>query len=219
MVQRGPQEEAASYIKRRKLIYTVTRKTNLQIFLRLDGPVWFLVNFRQSPISLHKYAFVFLASSIFLCNHTSLLFSIPLGSKQERNLQIIPCFLNTPWLARQIRQPGAVFACISPTERARLGSLAHVRQTLLERREQGLDGLGSQILVVLVVDLNHGRIDAGAEALDLDKCEEAVLGGLALLDAQVLLDRLDYGVTAAASELAGGLFRTRKKKKGKSAVF
>lgn len=69
-------------------------------------------------------------------------------------------------------------------------------------------GLGGEILVVVVIDLDHGGVDAGAEALDLEEGEEAVLGGLATLDAQVASDGLDDGVGAAAAELAGSLVRS-----------
>ena len=55
-------------------------------------------------------------------------------------------------------------------------------------------GFGGQVLVVVVVDLDHGGVDAGTEALDLDEGEETVGGGLALLDAEVGCDGLDDGV-------------------------
>lgn len=74
---------------------------------------------------------------------------------------------------------------------------------------QGADkldgGLRGKILVVVVVDLNHGSVNAGAEALDLDKCEEAVGRGLALLNAKLLLEGLDNDVGAAAAELTRSL--------------
>lgn len=74
---------------------------------------------------------------------------------------------------------------------------------------QGADkldgGLGGKVLVVVVVDLNHGGVDAGAEALDLNKCEKAVGSGLALLNTKLLLEGLDNNVGAAAAELARGL--------------
>ena len=61
------------------------------------------------------------------------------------------------------------------------------------------DGEG---LVVVVVDLDHGRVDAGAEALDLADGEELVVGHAADADAKVLLaGRHDL---VAASEPAGG---------------
>lgn len=53
--------------------------------------------------------------------------------------------------------------------------------------------------------MDHGGVDAGAEALDLDEGEEAVGRRLALLDAEVLLDGFDNDVGSAAAQLAGGL--------------
>lgn len=126
----------------------------------------------------------------------------------DATLQILPRRLGTPGLARQTRQPGAVLARLAAAQRPRLGDfcgLANVGGALLQGRQQRLDRLGRQVLVVVVVDLDHGRVGAGAEALDLDEGEEAVGGGLALLDAQVLRDGLDDGVAAAAAELAGRL--------------
>ena len=59
-----------------------------------------------------------------------------------------------------------------------------------------------EVLVVVVVDLDHGRVDAGAEALDLADGEELVVGHAADADAKVLLaGRHDL---VAASEPAGG---------------
>ena len=59
-----------------------------------------------------------------------------------------------------------------------------------------------KVLVVVVVDLDHGRVDAGAEALDLADGEELVVGHAANADAKVLLaGRHDL---VATSEPAGG---------------
>ena len=121
------------------------------------------------------------------------------------SLQITARLLDAPRLARQVRQAGAVLARVPPAHGARLGRLAHVGHALLEGGQQRLHGLGGQVLVVVVVDLHHGGVDAGAQALDLEEGEEAVGRGLALLDAQVLLDGLDDDVAAAAAELAGCL--------------
>lgn len=77
--------------------------------------------------------------------------------------------------------------------------------TVLEGSEESLDGLGGQILVVVVVDLDHGGVNAGTQALDLDVGEEAVLGGVAGGDAEVLVDSLNNGVGTATTKLAGGL--------------
>jgi len=118
------------------------------------------------------------------------------------SLQILPRLLDPPGFARQVGNAIAVLARLPPAQRSRswhLVSLAHVRDAFLERRQQRLHRLGRQVLVVVVVDLDHGRVDAGAEALDLDEGEEAVGGGLALLDAQVLLYGLYDGVASAAA--------------------
>merc|ERR1719474_1504697 len=59
-----------------------------------------------------------------------------------------------------------------------------------------------EVLVVVVVDLDHGRVGAGAEALDLADGEELVVSHAADTDAKVLLaGRHDL---VAASEPAGG---------------
>lgn len=127
-------------------------------------------------------------------------------------LQVRPRLLDTPRLIHQIRLPRAVLAGIPPRQGTGLGQLLLVdlaRRGVdagLERLEQLHRGLGGQVLVVLVVDLDHGRVDAGAQALDFDEGEKAVGGGLALLNAEVGLDGLDDGVGAAAAELARGLW-------------
>lgn len=128
-------------------------------------------------------------------------------------LQITPRGLDAPGLARQVRGAGAVLARLAArVDGAGLGDLGVVDGGLaVDDGDAGAEGidelpgrLGGQVLVVVVVDLDHGRVDAGAEALDLEVGEEAVGRRLALLDAEVLLDRLDDGVGAAAAELAGG---------------
>ena len=58
-----------------------------------------------------------------------------------------------------------------------------------------------EVLVVVVVDLDHGRVDAGAEALDLADGEKLVVGHAADADAKVLLAGRHDLVTA--SEPAG----------------
>lgn len=117
-------------------------------------------------------------------------------------LQVRPRLLDAPRLVQQVRLAVAVLARLPAGERARGGDLcggANGGGALLEGREQGDGGLGGEVLVVVVVDLDHGGVDAGAEALDLDEGEEAVGGGLALLDAEVGGDGLDDGVGAAAA--------------------
>lgn len=97
----------------------------------------------------------------------------------------------------------AVLACVPAAQRASLGHLDGGRagrgSALLESLEELDDGLGGKVLVVVVVDLDHGSVDAGTEALDLDEGEETILGGLALLDAEVVLDGLDDDVGAASA--------------------
>jgi hypothetical protein len=56
---------------------------------------------------------------------------------------------------------------------------------------------GIEILEILVADLHHRRIDAGAEAFDLAQGEGAVLGRLAEVDAEPLLAGLHDRVGAA----------------------
>ena len=59
-----------------------------------------------------------------------------------------------------------------------------------------------EVLIVVVVDLDHGRVDTGAEALDLADGEELVVGHAADADTKVLLaGRHDL---VATSEPAGG---------------
>jgi hypothetical protein len=122
----------------------------------------------------------------------------------SRLLQIRSRLLNAPGLPCKIRLASAVLARIAAAQRAGArdllgGGAACGRSTLLEGREELDGGLGGEVLVVVVVDLDHGGVDAGAEALDLDEGEEAIGGGLALLDAEVGLDGLDNGVRAAAA--------------------
>ena len=98
-----------------------------------------------------------------------------------------------------------------PTQRARSRNLRrrsfarNIRSAVLEGLEQLHGSFWGQIFVVLVVDLDHGGVDAGAEALDFDEGEEAVGGCLALLNTELGLDSFDNGVGAAAAELTGCL--------------
>ena len=102
----------------------------------------------------------------------------------------------------------AVLACLSAGERAGSGHLdiAGGRgSALLERLEELNGGLGGKVFVVVVVDLDHGGVDASSETLHLDEGEESVGGCLALLDAEFLLDRFHDRVGSAAAELARSL--------------
>lgn len=110
----------------------------------------------------------------------------------------------------QVGQTGAVLAGIAPAQRARGGDLGAGAGTgsgggVLEGCQDGLDGLRGQILVVVIVNLDHGGVDASAQAFDLNVCEEAILGGVAGGDSEVFGNGLDNSGTTAAAELAWGL--------------
>lgn len=114
----------------------------------------------------------------------------------------------------QIRQASAVLARLSAAERAGrwhldglsgFGSKSRLLQSLQERD----DRLGSQVLVVVVVDLHHGGIDASTKALDLDESEQIVLRRVSRGDAKVVRDGLDNLVATAATELARCLDKGR----------
>lgn len=109
------------------------------------------------------------------------------------------------WHLAEGGQTGAVLAGVAAGHWARLGEFGAGGGGLLERGEEGLDCLRGEVLVVVVVDLDHGGIDASTQALNLDVGEEAILGGVAGGDAEVLVDCLDDRVGTAAAELAGGL--------------
>lgn len=111
---------------------------------------------------------------------------------------------------RKVGQASAVLTGVTAAQRTGGGNLgggagASCAGRVLQSSEKGLDGLGGQVLVVVVIDLDHGGVDAGTQALDLDIGEKAVVGGVAGGDSEVLVDGLDDGVGAAAAELAGGL--------------
>lgn len=133
-----------------------------------------------------------------------------------RILQIRPRRLGAPRLGRQVRLPRAILASLPAAQGTGGGDLLRRGRgagrvgALAEGAEELDDGLGGEVLVVVVVDLNHGGVDAGAETLDFDEGEEAVGGGLAFLDVEVFLDGLDDDVTSAAAELARSL-ETHKK--------
>lgn len=108
----------------------------------------------------------------------------------------------------QVGQASTVLAGITSAQRTGSGNLGRGTggsRGILERGEKALHGLGGQVLVVVIVDLDHGGVDASAEALDLNVGEKTVLGGVARGNAEVLVDCLHDGVTAAATELAGSL--------------
>ena len=73
-------------------------------------------------------------------------------------------------------------------------------------------GVGdSEIFVVVIIDLDHGCIDACSEALHLADGEELVVGHLARSDAEVLLARSHDLVTA--TQPAGCCCANLKRKK------
>ena len=121
---------------------------------------------------------------------------------QKPILQVRPRLLHSPRLICEVRLSLTILAGLSAALGTRGG---HLVGGVFQRFEQLHGGLGGKVLVVLVVDLDHRRVDAGAEAFDLEEGEEAVGRGLALLDVEVLLDGLDDGVGAASAELARGL--------------
>jgi len=114
--------------------------------------------------------------------------------------------LGVPHHLLQVGQAGAVLAGVAPAQRARGGDLRDSSGGgVLKSCQEGLDGLGSQVFVVVIVDLDHGGVDASAQALDFDVCEEAVFSGVAGGNSEVLGDGLDDRGTTAATELAWGL--------------
>lgn len=125
-----------------------------------------------------------------------------------RTLQVGPRRLDTPRLGVEIRLSRAVLASLPSAKRARGGNLgrgasgASGGSAFAERVEEGYDGFGGEILVVVVVDLDHRSVDAGAKTLDFEEGEEAVGSGLAFSDAKVFLDSLDNNIASAATELA-----------------
>lgn len=90
-------------------------------------------------------------------------------------------------------------------QRTRLRHLGDVALRLPQRVQKCSGRLGRQVLVVVIVDLDHGRVHACAQAFDLNECEQAVGGRLAGVDAEVVFDGFDNGVGAAAAKLAGCL--------------
>ena len=125
-------------------------------------------------------------------------------------LQVRSRGLDAPGLVLEVGLTGTILAGLAAAERAGAGNLdglgVGAGGGLLEGGEQLLGGLGGQVLVVVVVDLDHGGVDAGAQALHLDEGEEPVRRRLPLLDPQLLLHRAYDLVAAAASELARCLF-------------
>jgi hypothetical protein len=112
------------------------------------------------------------------------------------------------WHVSQVGQAGAVLAGIAPAQRAGGGNLGAGTGSgggVLKGCQDGLDGLRGQILVVVIVNLDHGGVNTSTQAFDLGECEEAIFGGVAGGDSEVFGNGLDNGGTTAAAELAGGL--------------
>lgn len=121
-------------------------------------------------------------------------------------LQVRPCGLGSPGLRVKACLTSTVLTCVSAAQRTRLGD-ADSRGVGSsgpgpKRLEEVLHGGGGEILVVVVVDLNHGGVHAGTEALDLENGEETVGSGLALLNSELLLNSLDDNIRSTASKLA-----------------
>src|SRR5271154_2056206 len=89
----------------------------------------------------------------------------------------------------QAGRPRCRLRTVPPGLRAGLDRLS-VSQGLQQRHRV----FRRQIFVVIVVDLRHRRVDAGAQALDLDQGELAVRGRLAQPDAKMLLAGVDDAV-------------------------
>lgn len=73
---------------------------------------------------------------------------------------------------------------------------------LFQGGKEGLGRLGGKVLEVVIVDLNHGGVDTGAQTLNLGESEETVFGGVAGGDAEVLGHSVDNDLATAAAELA-----------------
>lgn len=76
-------------------------------------------------------------------------------------LQVGSRLLGAPRLLGQVCLATAVLASLTARQGTRLGHLAR-GGTVLEVLEQLDGGLGGQVLIVFVVDLDHGSVDAGA---------------------------------------------------------
>ena len=99
------------------------------------------------------------------------------SSAVMRPLAPIIVILGRPFRGKRGR-PALGTAGLAVDLRAGLRRLAAGQR--VEDRGHALEG---QVLVIVVVDLDHRRIGAGAEAFDLGQREQAVGGGVALLHA------------------------------------
>jgi len=72
--------------------------------------------------------------------------------------------------------------------------------TLLQKLDRRLR---RQTLIIIIIHLNHRSVGTGTEALHFQECEHAVRGGLAVLDAQVVLDG-SFDILGAADHAGCG---------------
>lgn len=87
------------------------------------------------------------------------------------------------------------------TRRRRLDMLCACLQCL----QQFNYAFGCEILVVIVVDLNHWCIDTCAETFDFDESKKSIFSSVARGDPEMIFDCLDYFIATAASKLAWSL--------------
>jgi hypothetical protein len=79
-------------------------------------------------------------------------------------------------------------------------------RSVLQCIQEGDGRFVGQVFVVVVVDLNHGGVRARAEALDFGHGEKAVLGSLAVVDAQSVF--ASFHDSVAVAEHAWGLLQS-----------
>lgn len=99
---------------------------------------------------------------------------------------------------------------MSPTQWSRLWHLNLLSAlgrdvSLLEGIQQANDGFRREVFVVVIIDLQHGSIDTGTEALDLKEREELVGRCLAIMEVEVFGYGSPNGVGANSTKLARGL--------------
>lgn len=112
--------------------------------------------------------------------------------------------------SQQTRDTRLILTCLSLFSTFHLWSRSwHLRRiiacsarTLLECFQQCHDRLRRQVLVVIIVDLHHWRIDTGAQTLHFQQTEYFVVCHLARMDAQVFFDSFHDLVTSATTQHA-----------------
>jgi hypothetical protein len=119
--------------------------------------------------------------------------------------------LCSPRLRRQIRASLYVLTGhplpALPLLRAGPWHLRNIKAAILidarpQRPQQLHGGLRRQILIIVIIDLHHRRIDTSTQTLDLQQTEHAVLGHVPTVNAELLFDGLHDLVTAAAAQHA-----------------